>query len=189
MSESALDKRRKALEESYFEMKNREALELLAREVIKKDKLCPVSREPLKESVMHGVVVYSSEKTGGVWIEGPELERLFRGAADDDAVAAGVKWDLAFFDELTKRAKEDIPHGALRIEKELQENRLSPATGEQMEKFEIDGIVLDRCEKSGGIWFDADELEQIIEKARTSGEDDVTVPSWVRSFFKAIGYN
>ncbi len=189
MSESALEKRGKALEESYFEKKNREALELLAKEVIKKEKLCPLTREPLQESVLHGVIVYTCPKTKGVWVEGPELERLFKGVSSEEGKEAGVQWDLAFFDELSKRAKEDIPHGALKVEMEFQDDRLSPATGEPMVKFEIDGIVLDRCEQTGGIWFDADELEELMNKAREASEEEVAMPGWVRNFFKAIGYS
>jgi Zn-finger nucleic acid-binding protein len=188
MSESALERRRKALEESYFEKKNREALELLAKEVVKKEKLCPLTREPLKETVLYGVVVYACPETKGVWVEGPELERLFRGLDSSEAEEAGVKWDLAFFEELSNQAREDIPHGALKIAKEFQGERLSPATGEPMVKFEIDGIILDRCEQTGGIWFDANELDELLEKAKNPSEENVAMPEWIRSFFKAIGY-
>lgn len=189
MSESsALDQRRKALEESYFDKKNREALELLAKQVMRKEKFSPITREPLVETVLHGVVVYTCPQTKGVWVEGPELERLFQGVATEDTSETGVQWDLAFFEELSRQAKEDIPHGVLKVAKEFQGDRVSPATGEPMVKFEIDGVILDRCEETGGIWFDANELEDLLEKAKHPADEDIAMPTWVRNFFKTIGY-
>jgi Zn-finger nucleic acid-binding protein len=190
MDESVLHKRKKALEESYFEKKNREALEALAKQIRRTEKICPVTSEPLSETILHGVVVYACPHNKGIWVEGPQLERLFKEIDSEEAKEAGVQWDLAFFDELAKRAKEDFPHGALKAATELQGERLSPATGNPMVKFEIDGIVLDRCEETGGIWFDTNELDELLDKAKKGhlGEGD-DMPGWVRSFFKAIGYN
>lgn len=188
MSDSALEARRKALEESYFEKKNREALELLAKEVLKKEKLSPVSSEPLKETIMHGIVVYICEKSKGVWVEANELERLFSGINADDAKEAGVRWDIAFFNELSSRAKSDTPHGAVKAEIDFGVERKSPVTGKIMLKIDVDGVVLDRCDESGGIWFDANELEEIIQKAKSNSAEELITPDWVRSFFKAIGY-
>jgi Zn-finger nucleic acid-binding protein len=190
MSESGLDKRRKALEESYFEKKNREALEALAKQIKQTEKICPVTSEALTETVLHGVVVYTCPHNKGVWVEGPQLEMLFKEIGSEEAKAAGVEWDLAFFEELAKYAKEDNPQGALKVAKELQGERISPATGNPMVQFEIDGIVLDRCEETGGIWFDTNELDELLDKAKQGrlNEGDDT-PGWVRSFFKAVGYH
>jgi len=188
MSDSVLDPRRKALEDSYFQKKNQEALEFLAKELEKKERLSPLTDKPLKESIFHGVIVYTCEDTNGVWVEGSQLERLFSEIESEEASAAGVKWDQSFFEALCHEAKEDIPHGALKIAKEAQGDLLSPVTREPMVKFELLGVVLDRCEHSGGIWFDANELENLLEKGLHPDEDTEITPHWVHTLFKAIGY-
>ena len=45
------------------------------------------------------------------------------------------------------------------------QKRLSPVSGEPMEELTIMGVVVDRCPKSGGVWLDAGELEQILAAA------------------------
>lgn len=61
--------------------------------------------------------------------------------------------------------------------------RLSPITGEPMEQVTINGVVVDRCQKSGGIWLDAGELEEILKSAKGSGEEQ---SGWMSSFFEAV---
>ncbi len=69
-----------------------------------------------------------------------------------------------------KKAKEDSYFEkknnealARLAKKENDEKTLnSPVTGEPMEKLVIDGIVVDKCTVSGGIWLDAGELEQLL---------------------------
>ena len=50
--------------------------------------------------------------------------------------------------------------------KKLQDHRVlkSPISGEAMETIEIEGVKVDRCKQSGGIWLDAGELEQLLHK-------------------------
>ena len=61
-----------------------------------------------------------------------------------------------------------------RLKKKQQEEkpRLSPITGEPMEQVVLDGVVIDRCPTSGGIWLDAGELEELIEAAKNKGESE-----------------
>ena len=49
----------------------------------------------------------------------------------------------------------------------------------------VEGVVIDRCPTSKGIWFDSNELETLLEKAKAP---EVGNESWVHTFFKAIGY-
>lgn len=189
MEESSLDKRRRALEESYFEKRNKEALENLAKALHKNEKICPLTGEKLDQRVLHGVIVYGCPEGKGMWIEGDQLEKLFNEIESEESKEAGVHWDLAFFAELAKEAKTDTPHGALKVKREDEGERKSPATGKPMVKFEVDGIILDRCEETGGIWFDGSELEMLIEKVKhTTSLEELTSPHWVRTLFKAIGY-
>ncbi len=58
--------------------------------------------------------------------------------------------------------------------------RKSPVTGELMEQVVLNGVVVDRCPTSGGIWLDAGELEQLIEQGKSSG-------SWFDGFAQSLG--
>ena len=54
-----------------------------------------------------------------------------------------------------------------------------------MEQVALHGVVIDRCNTSGGIWLDAGELEQLIEASK--GEEQVEASSeWLSSFFKGL---
>lgn len=57
-----------------------------------------------------------------------------------------------------------------------QKKRLSPITGEPMEELTVMGVVIDRCPKSGGIWLDAGELEEIIKSSKKKAD-------WLSEFF------
>jgi hypothetical protein len=64
-------------------------------------------------------------------------------------------------------AKKDQEALARLAKKQHQEKpRLSPVTGEEMEQVVLNGVVIDRCKTSGGIWLDAGELEQLLEASR-----------------------
>lgn len=74
-----------------------------------------------------------------------------------------------------KDAKEGIyfekkNNEALERLKKKQQNiskpRLSPVTGKELVQEVILGVVVDRCQESGGVWLDAGELEQIIDAAK-----------------------
>jgi hypothetical protein len=60
--------------------------------------------------------------------------------------------------------------------------RLSPITGKPMEQITIQGIVVDRCVDSGGIWLDNGELDQIMESAKQSESGS----GWFAGFVKSL---
>lgn len=93
------------------------------------------------------------------------------------------------WDEM-KRAKEEQfferqnQEALLRIKKQRGDKpRPSPITGEPMEQITLHGIVLDRCKTSGGIWFDAGELEELIKHEREAASSS---GSWFSDFFGNI---
>lgn len=63
--------------------------------------------------------------------------------------------------------------------RETQKKRLSPITGEPMEELTVMGVIIDRCPKSGGIWLDAGELEQIIKTSKEAEGGE----NWLTNFF------
>lgn len=72
----AWDDMRKAKEESYFDKKNREAVERLAKGKSEKPRLSPITGEPMEQKVIHGVVIDQCPKSGGIWLDAGELEQL-----------------------------------------------------------------------------------------------------------------
>jgi uncharacterized protein len=91
------------------------------------------------------------------------------------------------WDEMRKAKEEQYFHRenekALQRMKEAGNTapRLSPITGKPMERVAIEGIVVDKCVDSGGIWLDHGELEQIIEARKNHGDE-----TWAHSFFTSL---
>ena len=98
---SPTDEYRKFQEESYFDKKNREALERLAKvKEATKPRLSPISGEPMEQVTLHGVVVDRCAKSGGIWLDAGELEQLIEIA--ETAHSAGNSGLLqTFFKSLT----------------------------------------------------------------------------------------
>jgi hypothetical protein len=81
-----------------------------------------------------------------------------------------------FFDKQNKEALS-------RIKSETRKPRLSPVSGEPMEEVVIDGVTVDRCKTSGGIWLDAGELEEILKRSQARGGSE---GDWMKSFFGGL---
>ena len=89
-----------------------------------------------------------------------------------------------------KKAKEDSYFDKKNNEalsrlatKKEDKPRLSPITGEPMEQIIIQGVVVDRCPTSKGVWLDAGELEQLmgVSQADQTGEKN-----FLGQFFQAL---
>ncbi|MCB0345033.1 MAG: zf-TFIIB domain-containing protein [Bdellovibrionales bacterium] len=88
---------RKAKEESYFDRKNREALERLGqKQQEEKPRLSPITGEEMEQVVLHGVVIDRCKTSGGIWLDAGELEQLV------DAMAAGHEKDSGFLKSFFK---------------------------------------------------------------------------------------
>lgn len=71
------DKMEKAKEGSYFEKKNKEALERLNKKQNEnKPRLSPITGEPMTQEILMGIVIDRCKKSGGVWLDSGELEKL-----------------------------------------------------------------------------------------------------------------
>jgi hypothetical protein len=85
---------RKAKEESFFERKNREALERLAGKVDDNARLSPITGEPMQKVALHGVIVDRCPTSGGIWLDAGELEQLLEQLKAEDAGKEG--WLVRF---------------------------------------------------------------------------------------------
>ena len=81
----------------------------------------------------------------------------------------------SYFDKKNREALE-------RLASKKENERPSPITGEPMVQEVLNGVVIDRCPTSGGVWLDAGELEELLEIASSEKEDkDGEVVSFLKS--------
>jgi hypothetical protein len=85
-----------------------------------------------------------------------------------------------FFEKQNKEALEKIK--ASRTNAPLK----SPVSGEPMEQLAYQGVIIDRCTKSGGIWLDAGELEKIIASSVKEKESAESGTDWLSNFLGAL---
>lgn len=90
-----------------------------------------------------------------------------------------VAKEESYFEKKNREALE-----RLKI-RETEKPRLSPITGEPMEQVTMNGVVVDVCKTSKGIWLDAGELEQLIDAVRSERSDE-SAAHWLNSFFNAL---
>lgn len=70
---------------------------------------------------------------------------------------------LALEEEYYKRMEDEA---VKRLSQRMGEKpRLSPITGKPMVQKSLNGVIIDQCEDSKGIWLDAGELDQILKIA------------------------
>ncbi|MCB0324236.1 MAG: zf-TFIIB domain-containing protein [Bdellovibrionales bacterium] len=101
MSSDSWDNMRKAKEESYFEKRNREALERLRRKKEEEaPRPSPITGKPMVQEVLSGVVIDRCPDSGGVWLDAGELEALLEAAKSEDTSSAGI---VEFFRSVTGR--------------------------------------------------------------------------------------
>jgi hypothetical protein len=95
------DEMRKAKEDSFFEEKNKEALNRLAQKQEEKVRPSPITGEPMEQIIVHGVVVDRCPTTGGIWLDAGELEQIVGDMKAKEASEAG--WLSTFFTELKSK--------------------------------------------------------------------------------------
>lgn len=89
------DDMRKAKEDSYFDKKNNEALERLAKkQEAEKPRLSPITGKAMEQVVLSGVVIDRCTDTGGVWLDAGELEQLIEASQDEKNSLAGIFREL-----------------------------------------------------------------------------------------------
>ena len=107
---------------------------------------CPVCKnEPMLTLELSGIEIDHCLKCKGIWLDTGELELLLGNSAQTEEF-------LQNFQE-----NKHSPEKAVKC----------PICGKKMEKVDAaENIVIDRCRKGHGIWFDQGELEEVI-KAET----------------------
>ncbi|MDD2941342.1 MAG: zf-TFIIB domain-containing protein [bacterium] len=148
---SSWDDMRKAKEDEYFQKRNREAMERLAqKKAAQQLRKSPVTGKEMVQETVAGVVVDYCAESGGIFLDNGELEAL-RLACESSNIS-DLEALLAKLSSLGA-GKQGVHSGP----------KLSPISGEPMETLSIDGLQVDRCSKSGAIWLDGGELEQLLD--------------------------
>lgn len=79
----ALDQRRKAAEEQFFEQQNKAALERLKER--SEARKSPITGKPLKQQTYMGVTIDYCEDSKGIWLDAGELEQIIESSKKDSS--------------------------------------------------------------------------------------------------------
>jgi Zn-finger nucleic acid-binding protein len=115
---------------------------------------CPVCKEPLVVLELEQVEVDFCTSCAGVWLDTGELELLLETDEDRNRL-------ISLFKEAADVKEKS--YGC-------------PICGKQMKKSEIGEkakVVVDKCKKNHGIWFDKGELKKVVEFGSVNKENKI----------------
>ncbi len=113
---------------------------------------CPLCREAMIVLELDEVEIDHCISCGGIWLDAGEVELLLENSAEKDSLLSSFK-----VDKNTKERPRKCPICLRRMEKVL--------CGTDKK------ILIDKCRRNDGIWFDTGELEEII-KMGSFGKDN-----------------
>ena len=113
---------------------------------------CPVCKNPMIILELDRVETDFCTQCGGIWLDAGELELLFEDSHQ------GRRLVDSFYPE----------HGI------KEKPRPCPICLKKMHKIhaggEKDSVIIDRCQKGHGLWFDKGELAQVLAKGNFDKE-------------------
>lgn len=115
---------------------------------------CPACRDPLIVVEIHEIEIDHCVSCGGTWLDAGELELLLESAANRDNLMSSLTEGLAG-KETTIRC---------------------PICSKKLDKVVYgvdDKVVLDKCPRNHGLWFDRGELQDVIEMGNFPANHDV----------------
>ncbi|MEE4257970.1 MAG: zf-TFIIB domain-containing protein [Bacteroidales bacterium] len=121
----------------------------------------PISNEPMLVLELAGIEIDYCPMTHGIWLDAGELEELYQDRKTADDLIASFK-----------------------VDENSREKRVRcPICNKKMEKVLVqDTVVIDRCTRGHGLWFDEGELLQVLEME--SGDNDGKVIAILNDMFK-----
>ncbi|MEJ2104191.1 MAG: zf-TFIIB domain-containing protein [Ignavibacteriaceae bacterium] len=108
--------------------------------------ICPVCKEPMVVLELDQVEIDFCANCGGIWLDLGELELLLESKTEREKLMSSFKED-------TSTKEKSYP---------------CPICGKRMSKIlvgENEKVLVDKCRKEHGIWFDKGELNSVIENA------------------------
>ena len=115
---------------------------------------CPVCKKPLVVLELEQIEVDYCTSCSGVWLDAGELELLLETDEDRSRLV-----------NLFKEAGEI-----------KEKSHDCPICRKEMKKFEIGEkgkVVVDKCRKNHGIWFDKVELQKVVEFGSVNKENKI----------------
>ena len=106
--------------------------------------LCPVCKEPMVVLELNEIEIDFCTGCDGIWLDSGELELMFETAGERE--------------NLIKSFQEDPDHS----EKQYK----CPICNKKMVKVHVGDervILIDKCKKDHGLWFDQGELQTVLE--------------------------
>ena len=115
---------------------------------------CPVCKESLVVLELEQIEIDYCTSCDGVWLDAGELELLLETEEERTRL-------INLFNEAA----------------DVKEKSYScPICGKHMKKFEIGvkgKVVVDKCKKNHGIWFDRGELQKVVEFGSVNKENKI----------------
>ena len=115
---------------------------------------CPACKEPMIVLELDEVEIDHCISCGGIWLDAGELELLLENSDGKDSLLSSFK-----VAKNTKERPRKCPICLRRMEKVL--------CGTDKK------ILIDKCRRNDGIWFDTGELEEIIKMGRFGKDNRV----------------
>jgi Zn-finger nucleic acid-binding protein len=116
---------------------------------------CPVCKNAMITMELAGVEIDYCTGCGGVWLDAGEMETLLGNGGKSR--------------ELIKSFEVDDACG--------EKRRKCPICDKKMEKIVAGrsrpSVLIDRCRKGDGLWFDKGELQNVIEKAQLDEDNKI----------------
>ncbi len=126
---------------------------------------CPNCKNAMIVLQLDEVEIDYCEYCNGIWLDSGELEILL---ADAESAENFLKSFNTF--EASKEKPRRCPICSKKMEKVL--------AGTEEKK-----ILLDRCKRSHGLWFDKGELNEVLDNARL--DEDHRIKQLLKEIFKA----
>ncbi len=116
---------------------------------------CPACRNAMVVLELAEVEIDHCMECGGIWLDAGELEMLF-----DDP----------------QQAHQCI--GSFRVDSRSEEKpRACPICDKKMEKVVVGAeqpkLLIDRCKKGDGLWFDSGELQDVLRRGKLDPESRI----------------
>jgi len=141
-----------------------EPLRALSSEMIRAtDHACPRCKVPLFHQVCSGYAVEACAECMGIWITHETLEHVYRDAPKE---VASVQVNKIAVADPTKATERVVPGAAAYIPCPTCAKMMNPTNYARRS-----GIIIDVC-REHGTWFDADELNKILEFNAKGGVEE-----------------
>ncbi len=104
---------------------------------------CPVCKKPMLVLELQQIEIDYCQECGGIWLDEGELELLLGDSTEKDRLMLSFSADL----------------------KNAEKKRRCPVCSKKMNKVLVgknNRVLLDKCRKNHGFWFDAGELQEVF---------------------------